>query len=99
MINGLLELTDSLGMDYYFVTVTTEKNTLIIRPFNNYCKVLNKTVQLADIKGLICCRSQGVLQVSFDYQREHYAFADYGNKLIQYLKQELSIEQQPQTSH
>ncbi|ALS02134.1 hypothetical protein ATZ33_12300 [Enterococcus silesiacus] len=85
MINGMLELTDYLGLDYYFVSLSTENGLLVIRSLNNYCKPIDKAVKLAAIEGLTFGEEGELDFVCFDYADEHYHFIDYGNHLIPFL--------------
>ncbi|MGM0218796.1 hypothetical protein [Enterococcus sp. AZ126] len=85
MINGMLELTDDLGLDYYFVSLATEHGILVIRSLNNYCKPINKTVKLAEIKRLTFGEEDTLDFICFDYKEEHYHFLDYGNHLMPFL--------------
>lgn len=85
MMNGMLELTDRLGLDYYFVSLTTEKGSLVIRSLNNYCKPIDKAVKLAEIEGLTFGAEGELDFICFDYEKEHYHFIDYGNHLLPFL--------------
>ncbi|MGX7245576.1 hypothetical protein ACWOC1_12110 [Enterococcus quebecensis] len=86
MLNGMLELTDRLGLDYYFVSISLENTTLIVRSLNDYCKPLDKAVNLAEIKGVISEKEGQFNFICFDYENEHYHFVDYGNYLFPFLK-------------
>ncbi|WP_375178477.1 hypothetical protein [Enterococcus rotai] len=85
MMNGMLELTDRLGLDYYFVSLVTNNETLIIRSLNNYCKPIDKTVELAEIEGLTFGTEGELDFICFDYEKEQYHFIDYGNHLLPFL--------------
>lgn len=85
MMNGMLELTDYLGLDYYFVSLSAENEILVIHSLNNYCKPIDKAVELAKIEGLTF-GEEGMLDfICFDYEGEHYHFIDYGNHLMPFL--------------
>ncbi|EOL50522.1 hypothetical protein [Enterococcus caccae] len=84
-MNSMLELTDRLGLDYYFVSLTTGDDLLIIRSLNNYCKPIDKAVKLADIKGLTFGAEGELDFICFDYENDHYHFIDYGNHLVPFL--------------
>ncbi|MFK4566352.1 hypothetical protein [Enterococcus sp. UD-01] len=86
MNHGMLELTDQLGMDYYFVSLKKEGNTLFIQSLNSYCKAIHKEVQLAEIEGLIIEESAGLGYVCFDYNKEHFHFVEYGNQILPFFK-------------
>jgi len=90
MMNGMLELTDRLGLDYYFVSLVTNNETLIIRSLNNYCKPIDKIVELAEIEGLTFGTEGELDFICFDYEKEHYHFIDYGNHLVPFLSDILS---------
>ncbi|EOH96152.1 hypothetical protein UAY_03062 [Enterococcus moraviensis ATCC BAA-383] len=85
MMNGMLELTDCLGLDYYFVSLSTESGVLIIRSLNNYCKPIDKAVELAEITGLTFGEEGELEFICFDYEEDHYHFIDYGNHLMPFL--------------
>ncbi|MGX7263488.1 hypothetical protein [Enterococcus crotali] len=85
MMNGMLELTDHLGLDYYFVSLSTEHEALMIRSLNNYCKPIDKAVKLAEIEGLTLGEEGELDFICFDYEGEHYHFIDYGNHLMPFL--------------
>ncbi|EOH97120.1 hypothetical protein UAW_01602 [Enterococcus haemoperoxidus ATCC BAA-382] len=85
MMNGMLELTDFLGLDYYFVSLSTEKGVLVIRSLNNYCKPIDKAVELAKIDGLTFGEEGELDFICFDYEGEHFHFIDYGNHLMPFL--------------
>jgi len=89
-MNGMLELTDRLGLDYYFVSLVTNNETLIIRSLNNYCKPIDKIVELAEIEGLTFGTEGELDFICFDYEKEHYHFIDYGNHLVPFLSDILS---------
>lgn len=89
-MNGMLELTDRLGLDYYFVSLVTNNETLIIRSLNNYCKPIDKIVELAEIEGLTFGAEGELDFICFDYEKEHYHFIDYGNHLVPFLSDILS---------
>lgn len=84
-MNGMLELTDRLGLDYYFVSLSTENGVFVIRSLNNYCKPIDKAVELAEIEGLTFGKQNELDFVCFDYEEEHYHFLDYGNHLMPFL--------------
>lgn len=86
MIHGLLELTDHLGMDYYFVSVLIKKETMEITNYNAYCKLIKKKLHLAEIEQLVFFELKGISHVSFDYNHEHYCFTDYDNQIADSLK-------------
>lgn len=86
MMNSMLELTDHLGLDYYFVSLTSWDDVLVIRSLNNYCKPIDKAVKLAEIEGLTFGKEGELDFVCFDYKKEHYHFLDYGNHLMPFLK-------------
>lgn len=85
MVNGMLELTDCLGLDYYFVSLTATEDTLTIRSLNNYCKPIDKAVELAEIEGLTFGTEGELDFVCFHYEKEQYHFIDYGNHLMPFL--------------
>ncbi|MEI5994269.1 hypothetical protein [Candidatus Enterococcus mansonii] len=85
-MNSMLELTDGLGLDYYFVCLSADKETLIIHSLNNYCKPIDKTVELAHITELTIQSKDELNYVCFDYENEHYHFIDYGNHVLSFLK-------------
>ncbi|WP_086315224.1 hypothetical protein A5821_002665 [Enterococcus sp. 7F3_DIV0205] len=85
MRNGMLELTDRVGLDYYFVSLSTEKDSLVIRSLNNYCKPIDKAVKLAEIEELTFGAEGELDFICFDYEEEHYHFIDYGNHLMPFL--------------
>lgn len=84
-MNGMLELTDRLGLDYYFVSLAAENGVLVIRSLNNYCKPIDKAVELAEIEGLTFGKQHELDFVCFDYENDHYHFIDYGNHLLPFL--------------
>lgn len=86
MINAMLELTDQLGMDYYFVSLEFREGNLFVRSLNNYCKPISKTVELKEIKGLSIEESDGLGYICFDFDDEHYHFVDYGNRVLAFFK-------------
>ncbi|MTD40136.1 hypothetical protein GIX45_16265 [Erwinia sp. CPCC 100877] len=86
MYHGMLELTDQLGMDYYFVSLKKEGETLLIQSLNHYCKAINKAVQLAEIEGVIIEESAGLGYVCFDFNNEHFHFVEYGNQILPFFE-------------
>lgn len=85
MINAMLEFTDCLGLDYYFVSLSKVEGTLVIRSLNNYCKPIDKAVKLAEIEGLTFGAEGELDFVYFDFEGEHYHFIDYGNHIMPFL--------------
>lgn len=86
-MNSMLELTDYLGLDYYFVSLSAEHGMLVIRSLNNYCKPIDKTVIMAKIEDLTFGTKDQLAFVCFDYEGEHYHFINYGNHLMPFLRQ------------
>lgn len=91
MIQGILELTNSLKMTYYFVSVHKHANILIVHSLTNSCKPLNKQILLADIDTLTYQYSPSESFIRFNYQGEQYRFVDYGHPLFLFLKEALLI--------
>ncbi|MFD1901538.1 hypothetical protein [Enterococcus termitis] len=86
MTNAMLELTDSLVMDYYFVSLEVKEGQLFLYSLNNYCKPISKTIELTQIDGLHIEDSGGLGYICFDFDNDHYHFVDYGNHILSFFK-------------
>lgn len=86
MVQGVLELTNSLGINHYFVSVSKQENQLILHSLADNCKPLNKQIQLTEVDALTYQYAVSEAFISFNYQGEYYRFVDYGHPLFTFLK-------------
>ena len=76
-MNVIVEISDRLGMDYYFVSVTTTAKSLQLNSPKKYYKITEwHLTQQEDIQ-----------EISFAWQETFYRFIDYGTGIVPYLTQ------------
>ena len=88
MIQTMIELDDRLGKDYFFAALSINNQQMKLQSLNNYCKHLEKTIDLTELDQLQFSQND-VPSLHFMYDEEHYLFIDYGNGVVDYIKQHL----------
>lgn len=89
-MNSVVEITDMLGVDYYYVSVSFERNALLLeKPRGLFAKNIKSRIKLSEIKDVSVMNQKGVDTLSFFYDRNWYTFIDYGNHIVSSLKRNL----------
>lgn len=92
MMQTLVEFDDTLGKDYYFVTVVIEGTRMTLHSVNTYCKGFEKTIDLTQLSDLEM-NGSGLQTLHFSCDEENYFFVDYGNAVVDYIKRHLPVSQ------
>ncbi|MGC6769817.1 hypothetical protein ACYSNR_12595 [Enterococcus sp. LJL128] len=87
MIQTILELHDTLGTEYYFVSVSITNHQMKLTSLNSCCKYLDKTVDLTQLSDVT--QQDNPCSLSFLYDTENYCFVDYGNAVVDYIQQQI----------
>lgn len=88
MIQAIVEYSDTLGIDFYFVTVSINKGIMELDSLNSYCKAFNKTIDLTQLSHL-AVQKDDCPSLSFSCDNEEYRFVDYGNGIVHYIETRL----------
>ncbi|MBS7576934.1 MULTISPECIES: hypothetical protein [unclassified Enterococcus] len=75
----LIEVTDHLRLDYYFVDLTVRQNILIIKSLRGLVKTLSAEIPLDRIEILQYKKNE---RYSFIYEGITYTIVDYGNGVL-----------------
>lgn len=75
-MNVIVEISDRLGMDYYFVSVTTTEKSLQLNSPKKYYKIWHQEIPYHQIT-----------EWHLTQQETFYRFIDYGTGIVPYLTQ------------
>ena len=91
-MNAFLEISDMLGLDYYYASVSYSGNAMLLsNPDIFYGKFIEKRIILSEIEKIQIFFENGIEKLDFRYDDERYTFVNYGNGIIPYLKDGLSF--------
>lgn len=89
-MNSVVEITDMLGIDHYYVSVAIVGNTLLLeKPKGMVAKNIERRINLSEIDDVCVMQEKGVSKFAIFYDRNWYTFIDYGNHVVSYLKRAL----------
>ncbi|MGG5370887.1 hypothetical protein [Enterococcus sp. AZ196] len=89
-MNTMVEITDMLGVDYYYVAITFEENALLLeKPKGLFAKNIKRRIELSKVEKTCTTNEKGIDKLSFFYERNWYTFIDFGNSLMPCLKERL----------
>lgn len=89
-MNSVVEITDMLGVDYYYVLVEFEERALLLeKPKGMLAKNIDKRIDLSEIEDVCVRTERGIDMFSLFYDRTWYTFIDYGNNIVSRLKEKL----------
>ena len=80
-MNVIVEISDRLGMDYYFVSVTTTEKSLQLNSPKKYYKICHQITEWH------LTQQEDIQEISFAWQETFYRFVDYGTGIVPYLTQ------------
>lgn len=87
-MNTIVEITDMLGIDYYYVSATFEGNKLVLKkPKGLFAKIVEYSIKLSEVRHICARDERGIERLTFFYDRNWYTFNDYGNNLVACLKE------------
>lgn len=87
-MNTIVEITDMLGVDYYYVSATFEGNKLVLKkPEGVFTKMIEYSIKLSEVRHICSRDERGIECLTFFYDRNWYTFNDYGNNLVACLKE------------
>lgn len=90
MIQAIVEYSDTLGSDFYFVTAHINNGIMELSGLNDYCKTFNKTIDLTQLTKLTI-QKDDCPRLNFFYNKEEYRFVDYGNHIVHYIESHLPV--------
>lgn len=87
MLLGVVELLDTTGLHYYFVSLSlSENNQLLLKTLPDDCKTFEKKVKLTEVHKKTIKKIRQSLAVQFNYENNHYTFIDYGNHVVPFFE-------------
>lgn len=91
-MNAVLEISDMLGLDYYYASITFVGNAMLLNESDIfYGKYIKKRIVLSNIENIHAFFENGIEKISFLYDADRYTFIDYGNEIMPYLKNGLNF--------
>lgn len=90
-MNVIVEMTDELGLDYYFVNVKGNSEYIQLSSAKNHYKTLEENLLLDEICHYSLAEVSGLTELSFDCGKQHYRFIDYGTGIAKYLQKWLKL--------
>lgn len=85
-MNVIVEISDRLGMDYYFVSVTTTAKSLQLNSPKKYYN-WHQEIPYHQITEWHLTQQEDIQEISFAWQETFYRFVDYGTGIVPYLTQ------------
>lgn len=82
----MIEVTDNTGLNFFFVALYVEEQTLQIVAIKGVIKTFSKTIPLAKISQLTRIGEGFGERLSFMYENTLYTIVDYGNDVLKYLQ-------------
>ncbi|MBP1039477.1 hypothetical protein I6N95_00515 [Vagococcus sp. BWB3-3] len=77
-MNLIVEMTDKLGMDYYYVRMYCEGERLMMETPDPRMKELNRCMSMRDLEKLHWQVNGNVRRLVFVYKEEGYSIVDVG---------------------
>ncbi|MGK0550888.1 hypothetical protein ACSFB8_00710 [Enterococcus faecalis] len=90
-MNVIVEMTDALGLDYYFVTLKATSNGLLLSSGKAYYRNLHEIIPYQKISHSKIIKKDQLIEISFECENKQYRFVDYGNGVADYLQKHLSF--------
>lgn len=78
-MNLIIEMTDGIGMDYYYVTLYCEGNHLVIETPHRMAKVLRRQLPINELEQVHWEVNGQIKRLIFTYQAESYSIIDVGD--------------------
>lgn len=91
-MNGIIEITDKLGMDYYFANVKIKYEVVELQPHHHLSKLVMKKMPISQIENIQLSSRFGNEVLHFQYQNEQFSIVDVGTGLVPMLKKQLIIK-------
>jgi len=85
----MIEVTDELGLDFYFVELFVVDSMLLIKPLNGIIKTLNIEIPL---KRIVLLEQSGIEyggRFTFKFENKIFTIVDYGNGILKFLEEQL----------
>ncbi|WP_314062890.1 hypothetical protein [uncultured Vagococcus sp.] len=77
-MNLIIEMTDNIGMDYYYVTMYCEGQILIIDTPDRRIKELRRQIPICALEEVHWQVNGSIRRLVFRYQNETYSIVDMG---------------------
>ncbi|MGC2938620.1 hypothetical protein ACPTIS_13710 [Enterococcus faecalis] len=84
-MNVIVEISDRLGMDYYFVSVRSTAKSLLFHCRIKYYKIWHQEIPYHQITEWHLTQEEDIQEISFAWQETFYRFVDYGTGIVPYL--------------
>lgn len=91
-MNLIVEMTDNIGMDYYYVTMYCEGQMLIIETPDRMMKDLHRRLPIRQLEE-VCWRVTGsIRRLVFTYNDESYSIVDVGEGFESAIANKLMVQ-------
>lgn len=87
-MNGIIEITDKLGMDYYFADVKINHEVVEFLQHRPMSKLTTKKMALSQIKAVKISQRFGNEVLHFQHHDERFTIVDAGTGLVPMLKKQ-----------
>ncbi|WP_207940371.1 hypothetical protein DOK78_002144 [Enterococcus sp. DIV2402] len=89
-MNAIVEMTDMLGLDYYYVVIRFKGNKMFLNKPDGICgKYVDKEIILSEIEDIRIIAQNNIEKITFSHCSINYTFVDYNNNVLSYLKKHL----------
>ncbi|MTD38610.1 hypothetical protein GIX45_08210 [Erwinia sp. CPCC 100877] len=86
---SMIEVTDQLGLDFYFVELFVVDSMLLIKPLKGMIKTLDVEIPL---RKMIVLEHSGIKyggRFTFKFENKVFTIVDYGNGILRFLEKHL----------
>ncbi|MGM0125180.1 hypothetical protein IGI37_002578 [Enterococcus sp. AZ194] len=91
-MNTYVEITDQLGVDYYYARLYFSGDYLTLQSPQGFLrKNVQKKIRLSEITNLVMDTFWGGRRITFSFDKEDYTFFESGTGVVDYLQTNLSL--------
>ena len=91
-MNTYVEITDQLGVDYYYATIQFSGEYLFLQSPQGFLrKPVRKKIRLSEVEDLVMDVFWGAKRITFSFNKEEYTFFESGTGVVNYLETNLSL--------
>ena len=85
-MNTIIEITDKIGLDYYFVTLTLNHDKLEIKNTHSKIKKIQRELSISKIEEVTLTHRFGAKTLNFHYKNEFFSIVDCGTNIVPFLE-------------
>lgn len=85
-MNTIIEITDKMGLDYYFVTLTLNHDVLEVKNTQHRVKKIKRELPISEIQNVTLTQRFGAKTLNFHYKNEFFSIVDCGTSIVPFLE-------------